>query len=520
MCGNIGMITDSVNAFTRKFMWQGLYVDALRGMDSTGLATVDKDGEIMINKKAMPAIDFLNLKKVDNQIDDYANRVFIGHNRAATFGAINNVNAHPFQYGKITLVHNGSLKVTSNLPDHKDFDVDSENIAHSMNKIGDIETLKLLNGAFALVWWDSEEKRVKMCRNDERPLTVGKVKGKNTIIWASEENMLSFTAGRTGLTLEDTWDLPTNCIASFDPESKDIWECDITKNVEFYKYPFSQSYGRGYENGYDASFHGQDYLPFKGRTDTKTEEERKKDAEAAKAQREKALNKVKNRDVESNKIFKEMGLKKGDKVEFVLYDFKPYNNRYPDTGMWEGCTTKKPYTTTILYGHSGKDHAVGDEFIGECNIMQRIDPTSKSDDPNDWRLVINNTTLSETLEDNEYAESVILLEDKSVKKHRGILTISGRVDPLDEEEEEAEEDTGREGTETDDASFLYVMGPRGIAISERDWNHLTKHGCGICAKDLDISEAKDLEWWGETKCDPVCPSCLDEMSGGVVARLH
>ena len=55
MCGNFGMITDVNSADHQKFIYQGLYLDALRGMDSTGLMTVDSLGDIMINKKALTA---------------------------------------------------------------------------------------------------------------------------------------------------------------------------------------------------------------------------------------------------------------------------------------------------------------------------------------------------------------------------------------------------------------------------------------------------------------------------------
>jgi len=213
------MITSVNSQDHQKFMYNALYLDALRGMDATGLMTVDSLGDITVNKKAMPSADFLQLKKVDDQISDYCNRVFIGHNRFATRGAINDENSHPFQHGKITMVHNGSLLNTHTLPDHRDFNVDSENIAHSINKIGVHETLKLLDGAFTLIWWDDEEKRVKMVRNAQRPLHLAKISKKNTIIWASEKPMLEYVAGRSGLEIEDTWELPIKNLVTFDPKA-------------------------------------------------------------------------------------------------------------------------------------------------------------------------------------------------------------------------------------------------------------------------------------------------------------
>ena len=54
------------------------------------------------------------------------------------------------------------------------------------------------------------------------------------------------------------------------------------------------------------------------------------------------------------------------------------------------------------------------------------------------------------------------------------------------------------------------MGPRGITISMDDWNKLMKHGCGMCARDIPIEDAKLIEWWGEHKDQPVCTQCIED----------
>src|SRR3546814_11475199 len=62
--------------------------------------------------------------------------MLFGHNRAATKGAVNQENAHPFNHGDIVGCHNGTLYNVTNLDDHKDFKVDSENIFYDMSRNG------------------------------------------------------------------------------------------------------------------------------------------------------------------------------------------------------------------------------------------------------------------------------------------------------------------------------------------------------------------------------------------------
>src|SRR5690554_6598577 len=107
MCGIVGIISNKgyANVNERKKLFQQmLFVDALRGEHSTGMFLVDKKGvEVDYVKRAMHATDFLELPAVNKLINDLGSRTFVvGHNRFATQGKINNINAHPFVHGKIT----------------------------------------------------------------------------------------------------------------------------------------------------------------------------------------------------------------------------------------------------------------------------------------------------------------------------------------------------------------------------------------------------------------------------------
>lgn len=125
--------------------------------------------------------------------------VLIGHNRYATQGAINSTNAHPFKHGDIVGVHNGTLVGQYLLPDYLDYQVDSENIIHSINKIGSKETWGKVNGAAALVWWNIKDQTLHFLRNNERPMCYCYSLDSKTLFWASEAWMLEGILGRNDI---------------------------------------------------------------------------------------------------------------------------------------------------------------------------------------------------------------------------------------------------------------------------------------------------------------------------------
>lgn len=212
MCGIVlaggNLIARDVELFGRL-----LYADIVRGEHSTGVFAgfrpFGHDPILKLRKAAVPADIFLRRKELWGEVREHAvpsktvansfttayPKFMVGHNRYATQGAINDTNAHPFNHGKITLVHNGTLTDQSLLPDHKNFAVDSENVAWSINKIGIDETIQKLNGAFTLVWHNAEDSTVNIIRNEDRPFHLVETTGGD---WfgASEEDMLLWLINR------------------------------------------------------------------------------------------------------------------------------------------------------------------------------------------------------------------------------------------------------------------------------------------------------------------------------------
>lgn len=195
-------------------------MDSVRGMDSCGLTLVSQTGGVVdTHKEAVLPHTFVKDRRYKNLMG-YASKVIIGHNRWATAGVINSKNAHPFTVGNITGQHNGTLLGQYLLPDSSLFEVDSENIIHSIDKLGITETWKLVDGAAALMWWDDEAETFNMLRNDERELYFCYSKDLKTMYAASEEFMLKAALVRNKLPHHDIEKLPTDTLYSFKVNSK------------------------------------------------------------------------------------------------------------------------------------------------------------------------------------------------------------------------------------------------------------------------------------------------------------
>tara|TARA_B110000858_G_C17792783_1_gene470816 strand:+ start:1248 stop:2387 length:1140 start_codon:yes stop_codon:yes gene_type:complete len=200
MCGLVGVVGSTMSFVDSKVFRQLLYIDALRGPHSTGVSTNNINGEVETFKRALNASDYLQLKLGEKISSKVTGDFLLGHNRYATQGAIDDNNAHPFTYGNVTLAHNGTLSDQTTLPDHKDFEVDSENIAYAMGLAENPEeVISKLIGAFALSWWNDHTREYYLVRNAERPLWLAKNDIKDTYYYASERYMLEAILSRNNI---------------------------------------------------------------------------------------------------------------------------------------------------------------------------------------------------------------------------------------------------------------------------------------------------------------------------------
>jgi hypothetical protein len=200
MCGLVGVITKNLNGFNKDqadIFDNLLYIDALRGMDSTGVFLVNKHGEMDLAKEASCASTFRRQPEYRGMLTSAVRdgAAMFGHNRAATKGSIVDANAHPFVVDdNITLIHNGTL--WGNHKELADVEVDSHAIAHVIHRNGgDVEkALQELSGAYALIWHNFKERSINFVRNTQRPLHW--IETNRGWIWASEGNMIDWILSR------------------------------------------------------------------------------------------------------------------------------------------------------------------------------------------------------------------------------------------------------------------------------------------------------------------------------------
>jgi predicted glutamine amidotransferase len=209
MCGLVGMV-GTLEYKHKKAMLELLYLDTLRGFDSTGLATVNRKREYQLRKMAIPGCDFVQNDSVVKMMS-WQDQLWIGHNRFKTTGDVSKANAHPFvvedKEGNALLIgaHNGTLdnkfEIERNLG--KKYDTDSEGLFNLLMEAPSFkDAISKLRGAWSLVFWDPTTDRINFCRNKERPLVYAYSKDRKVMVWASEAWMILAACRRNDVELE------------------------------------------------------------------------------------------------------------------------------------------------------------------------------------------------------------------------------------------------------------------------------------------------------------------------------
>lgn len=189
MCGHVGVFGVISQPLTTLFE-DLLNLDIVRGIDSVGVATLSEDGKLDVVKDTILPYQLLRDAEYHALLWKQKNNLLLGHNRWATKGGVNKRNAHPFLKAHIVMAHNGTLRGQWRLPDCKDFENDSENIAHAIATLGIEETWKLVDGAATLVYYDTKAQTLNIISNCERPFHYAWLKGGRALIWSSEEAVL------------------------------------------------------------------------------------------------------------------------------------------------------------------------------------------------------------------------------------------------------------------------------------------------------------------------------------------
>jgi hypothetical protein len=246
MCGLVGVVLKGKRGFISKeenSFLEMLYIDALRGKDSTGLIGVEKDNAFHIAKEASEASLFLPQWTNSQAAKDVykEGKAYIGHNRKKTVGDIKDETAHPFVINdRFAMVHNGTLNNHKQLADTE---VDSKALAIVLEeafgkedyKTALEETLGKVYGAYAVAIYDQRTHKVHLLRNSDRPLCL--ITTDDAWYWCSEVYMGLSALARNG------YDSTKWKVESVEPMKLHTFDLDagtLSTEVLVKKYPSSR----------------------------------------------------------------------------------------------------------------------------------------------------------------------------------------------------------------------------------------------------------------------------------------
>jgi len=450
MCGIVGVITKgSLKREHMAYLQQSLYAGALRGFDSTGLMGVMEDGTSNMWKKAIASSDFLQLKMTENYLGEFNNyQSFIGHNRASTRGKTIDRNAHPFKCGNITMVHNGTLHSLFDLPRGNSFNVDSEALANAIDELGIEEAVSKAQGAFAVVYHNAIDNTINIIRNNKREINFCKVKNEDTILIASEIEMLKWIAGRTKHEIEFPILHPNpGDLITFGLNDMDVSKYKL-RQLELYKPPTIY-------NGTSRSGQGT----YNNVTEPNQTSEKRRERQGV--------------------LLKTMGYEVGEQIKFTPYSYDAYNPT-TNNGKIMGCTDADPYDTVVCHNVKETDFHSGSTYLGE--IMSAIKIQNKQGVYTDIQLLLQ-------------PDSLVLLKTHEEIQQKKVT-----------EAKKKEEDKRSKSKNTSESKplGLYVKGPGNCSIDRKTWTSLTRDGCSQCLCNLDIHDSENIHW-----VDSRSPMCFD-----------
>lgn len=385
MCGLVFAGSNTMGMRDVEFFEQLLYCDIVRGDHSTGVFAgyhnyLSEPFEVRIRKAAVPADIFIrrpdmwdevkhdkkpNANGVKNSYTIKYPKFLVGHNRYATMGEIVDANAHPFQHGAVTLVHNGTLDNQSLLPDHQRFKVDSENIAHAINEEGIEETIKKLNGKFMLIWHDARDNTLNFLRNKDRPFHFVET---TTGDWfgASEEDMIMWLMGRPkGPTAKRHFEAEVGVQYVFDVSNGQFKFKEERKHeLPTFRYVYTGYTGRNtaWYNDYDDDYDDRYY---RGRSSVTTTGAVRSEGNGNQTQSRSQTSEETQKD-RLNNILRENGvnLQVGEWVFFEAYQFDKYPNN-SGKGKMTGFMAGDEYIEVQAPGVNEEMFGEGTEYKGK-----------------------------------------------------------------------------------------------------------------------------------------------------------
>ena len=463
MCGIVGYLNanPSVSVIMEAVITELIYMNTVRGADSTGIAVVPENIKkpVEIFKKAIPGYDFIQLKGYQKLIKQSDNSLIIGHNRAATRGSVSHQNAHPFSIdgpmGQVTLVHNGTIHNKHELTNGNTFGTDSEAICNSFAVNGVAETVEKLDGSFSLVWYEGKDNTLNFLRNEERPMEIILDVNLSRLYFASEKLMLESVLNRNNVAMGKHFTLPMKRHIKY--SLKDSKEPISDTELKFYTkvYPAyshnSNRRGVSWMGGRPGYWEGSKFI----------------EIPSVEANKSRSTEEVFD-------SFADIFLKdyKGKRVVFELMFSDEWDKKrkmFQLEGYEEGGNSLDVHA--YLSKTDARRFMKGDKLEGTCYAWKSRNINGKS--------------------------GMILLVD-NVKNHfpRKEEKVVTHLPSLD----------------------VYLKGPAGISYHVNEWTKKTESGCSYCTGNIFPAMHDTMSWTHDGQ--PICPECTKELSTAVVTKLN
>lgn len=510
MCGIFGFATAEKSFDTqqrKEIFLNGMLFNMPRGMDGTGAAgfwteTTAGKKEIVsrTSKRGIHFLDWYNSKSADLFLDKFADYNYvIGHVRATTKGSTSDKNSHPFEYGDITLVHNGTINNRIDL-DKADEWVDSADICATMAKRGEADTLPMLDGGFALVWHNAKDDTINFARNGRKPLAFAFTKKRNEMYYCSEWPVLWAVLMRNKIKME----IPVCITKPYHHYKFSLADLRDYKDVEFA--PFSRNPQSSVPKS-KGMVRTQQSPPVITDIPTGTTSPLPKENNSSKSTEENSTN---DRAEYSNRILKDYGLQINQLLIMRPTGWSAYKNSKNETGQLHGFKypdgSLPPLGITIPHVAlaqwqqiSAKNLLVGCLIT---NVKGLTDHTMWCELDWSWTMQLAKAKgLSKSSEIGGF--------DSDIRRYYVVKEgIRRLLTP-----KEAADFMGISLDEVERHMRLPVLhrtyyGPQGRTISKDEWDRLTTDGCGECTADIDLvsgpTDGRQLVW---IENSPLCLAC-------------
>lgn len=448
-----------------------MIADTFRGKDSTGIFAVPKtlSEPVEVYKRALTAYDFIETNQYSRFKARFKDLKFIaGHNRASTRGASNDANAHPFQHGNITMIHNGTLTGHNALiKGSETFTVDSEALCYAFDEQGAEEVIPKINGAFALIWHNADDDSINFIRNDARPFYLAKVKNENAVIGASEVKMLEWIADRNDIEHEAPFQPAAGVLMSFtDTFNKPNRQVKLALRPP--PAPARSTYYYGNSAWDDDESWGMN----------------KKSSNASRRKSQQSHTRF---TLAQTNFKKSLEIVNDQEIVFTLDKVILYNSSLSTTGKLFGTYTSKdgnsyPVRNYTVPVKDLKGFKIGDKLKGKVYEAFR------------------------NSENHHHSQQPFYISVKGVQKTTSIIKHKSLPNMVDTNPIIVGGDLNK------------YYGPQGHKITKVKFDKLTKEGCVVCSANVFAHDHKNTLWTSANQ--PICKECSTTAKGLEHASSH